>query len=339
MLPVKKIILRLLYYSHPAEVSKRSLVTRIRAIQTPVPSLIRVQKQVQVVLKELEQEGLCKISHDRDEETALITDVGIRSLGGDLDERLEIRRAQPVEFEDVSVPSGVPGLDELISGGIPSGSVVLVKGSPGSGKTILASQFLYEGIKRFGEAGIFVSFEVPKIELIKQAKQLHMDLSAFDGKQFEFIDAAPVRLLATDSHIERDSAGMAKIAVSSLCDQIRTKIDQMRARRLVIDPLTSLSMLCEDALERRLSVLSFLEALRKMGVTVIATAEETHSDTVEPEEYLSDGLITLRTVQVGRAVARAIAISKMRRRATDYQPRPYKIGEGGIQVFTKESIL
>jgi circadian clock protein KaiC len=325
--------------------STESVATRIRALETPVPSLSKTRRQADLILQSLEREGLCKMSRDHDGVTVSITGKGLQSLGvgGDLDERLEIRRAEPVEFRDVAVPFGVPGLDELIGGvGIPSGSVTVVRGPPGSGKTILASHFLITGIKSHGDPGIFVSFEVPEADLIKQLRKLGMDLGAFDEKWFEFLDAAPMRLMAADSHIALDSAGMAKIAVSDLCDEIRTTINRMKAKRLVIDPLTSLSMLCDNALERRLCIMSFLEALRKMGVTVVATAEVTRPEAsgfaFGPEEYLSDGLIVLQNVQVGRSIVRALQVEKMRETAIDMQPRPYRITPTGIEVFPKESI-
>jgi circadian clock protein KaiC len=66
------------------------------------------------------------------------------------------------------VPTGIEGLDELVSGGFPRGRVVLVLGGPGTGKTILASQFLYKGISQYGENGIFVSLdEVKVISILK----------------------------------------------------------------------------------------------------------------------------------------------------------------------------
>ena len=73
--------------------------------------------------------------------------------------------------------TGVEGLDELIGGGIPEGSIVLVSGTPGTGKTILGMQFLCEGAKR-GEMGILVSFEQEREDLVRQASMFGWDLDA-----------------------------------------------------------------------------------------------------------------------------------------------------------------
>ena len=61
-----------------------------------------------------------------------------------------------------TVPTGVPGLDELVSGGFPRGRVILVIGGPGTGKTVLTSQFLYKGISEYSENGIMVSLDENK---------------------------------------------------------------------------------------------------------------------------------------------------------------------------------
>ena len=61
------------------------------------------------------------------------------------------------------VPVGIPGFDELTGGGLPAGSSIMVLGEPGAGKTIFASQFLINGLSRFGENGLFVSF--PRVKL------------------------------------------------------------------------------------------------------------------------------------------------------------------------------
>ena len=61
-----------------------------------------------------------------------------------------------------TIKTGIPGLDELVSGGLPEGRVILLIGGPGTGKTILASQFLYNGFSKFGESGIFVSLDKSK---------------------------------------------------------------------------------------------------------------------------------------------------------------------------------
>lgn len=333
MLPTKATILRLLYYS-PEPLSEDSLVTRISPIREA--SRDTVGKDVHQSLLELSRDGLCKVTTIEGGKTAAsLTEEGVRSLVGGHDERLEIRKAPSPPMADEIVSTGIPGLDEITGGGIPSGSVVLVRGPPGSGKTILSGQFLHAGIGKFDHNGVFVSFDVPKADFLKQMRDLGLDFEKV-GNRFEFVDAVPIRLVASDSLIQTDKKG--RVAVVSLCEEIERKVEETEAKRIVIDTLTSLSMLYGDSVERRMGMLALFEALHKLGCTALVTAEAGEPNVIEPEEYLSDGVIHLERLLVGRAIIRAMSVYKMRRRSIDMQPRPYRITMKGIEVFSKESV-
>jgi len=73
------------------------------------------------------------------------------------------------------IKTGITGFDELIDGGIPQGSFVVVTGGPGTGKTILASQFLANGVMKYDEKGLFISVEQPSEDIVAQAKQFGWD--------------------------------------------------------------------------------------------------------------------------------------------------------------------
>ena len=60
---------------------------------------------------------------------------------------------------------------------------------------------------------------------------------------------------------------------------------------------------------------------------------------MQDEEYLAHGVILMQTIQVGKTLARAIQIEKMRRTAVDNQPKPYRITDDGLEVFSKESVF
>jgi len=327
-------VVRLLYYFSP-KISEKSLATRVKAIQPEI-----TENDVHQVLLRLSHKGLCKIEQKEGGEiVASLTARGSGALVGGLDERLEVRKAPTIQLLDSPVPMGVPGLDEMIQGGIPPGTVVLIKGPPGSGKTILCAQFLYAGIRTYDDNAVFISFDVPKFDFFKQAKELQMDFEPFDRKRFEFVDAAPIRLVATDSLIHPESKRKDRAAVISLCQEIEQNVERMKAKRVVIDTLTSLSILYQDAVERRVGMLALFEALHKMGCTALITTEVGQHGAVEPEEYLSDGVIDLDRILVGRALVRAISVHKMRRRDIDIQARPFRITPRGIEVFPKDSVF
>ena len=77
--------------------------------------------------------------------------------------------------------TGIKGLDELLHGGIPKGAVILISGSPGSGKSILSMQILVNGCK-MGEKGLYVSFEQPYEDIVKQAKAFGWDVEGYIKK-------------------------------------------------------------------------------------------------------------------------------------------------------------
>lgn len=209
-------------------------------------------------------------------------------------------------------------------------------GPPGAGKTILSAQFLEKGIKTYGHNALYISFDVPKTAFLKQMKQFGFE--SFESNRFEFVDAAPIRLVATDPRIQPDPSKKGRVAIVSLCQEIEKKVEQTKAKRIVIDTLTCLSMLYDDIVERRVGILALFEALHKLRCTAVVTAEIGQSGVVEPEGYLSDGVIVLQTVQVGRSIVRSLQVEKMRETAIDMQPRPYRITPSGIEVFPKESI-
>ena len=96
-----------------------------------------------------------------------------------------------------TVPTGVEGLDELISGGFPKGRVILVLGGPGSGKTVLASQFLYKGISNYGENGIMVSLDEGKSHYYAEMLKFGWDFKkAEDEGKFGYIDATRLSRVA-----------------------------------------------------------------------------------------------------------------------------------------------
>jgi circadian clock protein KaiC len=91
------------------------------------------------------------------------------------------------------VPTGVTGLDEMISGGFPKGRVILVVGGPGAGKTIIASQFLYKGIADYNENGILVSLDENKNHFYSEMAKFGWDFKkAEEENKFAFIDATRI---------------------------------------------------------------------------------------------------------------------------------------------------
>src|SRR6266516_3089816 len=121
-------------------------------------------------------------------------------------------------------PTGIPGLDEILTGGFPRGRVILLVGGPGTGKTILTSQFLMNGIKMYGENGAFVSLDETKLFGWK-----FEDLEK--GKKFAFINASPLRHMPGEVKIGRTSIGRKDFSILSLIEGIKTHTELINAKR------------------------------------------------------------------------------------------------------------
>ncbi len=238
--------------------------------------------------------------------------------------------------------TGIPGLDEILGGGIPQGRVVLVVGGPGSGKTILSTQFLVNGVKNYGENATFVSLDESKQHYYSEMSKFGWDLAKLEQEhKFVFVDASPIRTIPGEVKIGKMTIGKKDFSLLSLVEGIKSGVKAIDAKRVVIDPIASLIFQFPDAILRRNAVLDLVEALVETGGTCLLTTELRAPGlerSVQLEEYLAHGVIVLQVVQVGRSIVRSLQVEKMRETAIDMQPRPYKITSSGIEVFPKESI-
>ncbi|MEM3506804.1 MAG: ATPase domain-containing protein [Candidatus Bathyarchaeia archaeon] len=241
------------------------------------------------------------------------------------------------------VPTGIPGLDKMLGGGFPVGRVILILGEPGTGKTILSTQFIANGILKFNESGIFVSMDETKYHFYKEMDNFGWNFYEFERqKKFIFLHAAPIRHIPEEVSIGKLSIGRKDFSLLSLIESISTYVKFINAKRMAIDPISALLFQYPDVNERRRAVLDLMEAIMNTGTTCILTFELRSSGPnriIEIEEYLAHGAIILQTVQAGRALARAIRIEKMREAKIDTQLRPYNITDKDIVVYCDETIL
>ncbi|MCD6371154.1 MAG: AAA family ATPase [Candidatus Aenigmarchaeota archaeon] len=222
------------------------------------------------------------------------------------------------------VRSGIPGLDELIEGGFPEGSTVLVSGGPGSGKTILSLQFLVNGALKENERGIYVSLE----EDVKRLKD-------YISKIFKW----PLQKLIEEKKLLMVRAEFFDF--EKFKNLVETQVERIKAKRLVIDPITVLSLFFERPLEIRRSLLELDRLLKKLGCTTLITCEipEGHRSisSFGIEEFTSDGIILL--YYFSKAYPRAISVRKMRATKHDMGIHPFEIRENGIIVYPTERIF
>ncbi|OLE70810.1 hypothetical protein AUF78_04925, partial [archaeon 13_1_20CM_2_51_12] len=219
-------------------------------------------------------------------------------------------------------PTGIPGLDEILGGGFPRGRVILLVGGPGTGKTILTSQFLINGIKIYGENGAFVSLDETKAHFIREMGLFSWKFDELEkAKKFAFINASPLRHMPGEVKIGRQAIGRKDFSILSLIEGIKTHAELINAKRIVVDPVTSLIFQYPEMVERRTAVLDLVDALVRTGATCLMTTELRAMGAVERaiqlEEYLAHGVIILSNAKVGKTYNRVLQVEKMRETPID----------------------
>ncbi len=145
------------------------------------------------------------------------------------------------------------------------------------------------------------------------------------------------RFLFLDAHPRR-----VKFDLGRLKSQIRRAVDRVSARRVVIDPLTSLILVYPDVVSRREVILELFSLLDSLGTTNIATLELRARGLergVQLEEYLAHGVVILQRIKADRRLVKTIEVEKMRGIDHDDQPRPYRITEKGLEVYAEEQVF
>ncbi|UCE96185.1 MAG: AAA family ATPase [Candidatus Bathyarchaeota archaeon] len=199
------------------------------------------------------------------------------------------------------VSTGVDGLDDLIEGGFPKGSLILLAGSPGSGKTIASAQYLYHGATEFGEKGVYISFGEKKHVFCENMKRFGLDFKQLeaDGK-FKFLDmVTPV-----DEEFSVDSLNIAMREVQS-----------MKTRRLVIDSFSAMVLAFNKKADARI-ILNLLEdVMREIGCTTLLIVEVPTGDSrlgLGFEEFVADGIILFQIFDTRSGIRKRAVLRKMR---------------------------
>jgi KaiC/GvpD/RAD55 family RecA-like ATPase len=239
------------------------------------------------------------------------------------------------------IATGINGLDELVDGGFPEGRVILVIGGPGTGKTIMCSQFLYKGIYENQENGIFVSLDESKDHFYTEMQKFGWDFrKAEKERKFAFINAtriSRVAMLKEELYKEETRSLRGKqLSMDRLIEDLQAKIQQVSAKRIAVDTLAALTFRFPDPVERRTAVVDLIESLADLRVTSLVTTElgqlSLERNALE-EEFLVHGVIMMQTLFSGGTTTRAIQVEKMREAKVNPSLVPYSIDQNGIEIF------
>jgi len=220
------------------------------------------------------------------------------------------------------ITSGIPGLDKLIKGGFIKGSIILVAGGTGTGKTTFCSQFIMEGLKK-GEPCIYITFEEDPAEIEHDMKMFGMNFSKYKKSGlFNMLYHNPFK-------------------VSGLESLLSDEINAIKAKRVVLDPVSLIGMyLARPALLRK-KMVEITKVLKRTNATVLVVSE------IEEEEkglsrfgvieFVVDGVIVLNYMAIGKESFGNLQIRKMRRTKHEHGWFPVNITNSGLEVSKEET--
>jgi len=239
------------------------------------------------------------------------------------------------------VPTGIPGLDEALSGGFPRGRTLLLSGTCGTGKTTFGIQYLYNGAIKHNEPGVLITLEQNREEMKKDMLSLGMDLKKLeDDNKLIIIDTSLSRVGIRDFINTPTSAPTGSFSllpgefnmdnIVALAIQSAEKID---AKRIVIDSLPALDYLIKDAHDIRRTLITMAYELKNKNLTTLLLTEGHDEETISThgvEEYIADGVIILKANEA--LDTRTIKIRKMRITKHTLKPITFEFGPNGIQI-------
>ncbi len=237
-------------------------------------------------------------------------------------------RHKPSKSNMGRVPTGIPGFDKVIEGGLKKHSVTLAGGCAGAGKSIFAMQYLINGITQFNEPGVYVSFEENREEIFDDMACFGWDLEELEKQgKFVFLRYNPDQV----NKVLKTGGG-----------PIRDVIDSIGAKRLVIDSISAFSLLYETELKQREAALSLFYILRRWDCTTMVTGQyfavELPHDSAAVE-FEVDNIIWLYNIKKEDIRVRAIEVFKMRGTKHSVKTFPFEITTEGIVIYPEETIF
>ena len=238
---------------------------------------------------------------------------------------------QPIDSLPKSA-TGIEGLDEITQGGFPKGRPTLICGSAGCGKTLMAMEFLVNGIIAFNEPGVFMAFEETADELTTNVASLGFDLKQLTDQNKLKIDYVYVERSEIEETGEYDLEG--------LFIRLAYAIDSIGAKRVVLDTIESLFSGLSNPSILRAEIRRLFRFLKEKGVTTIITGERGDATLTRQglEEYVSDCVILLDHRIINQISTRRLRIVKYRGTTHGTNEYPFLIDEEGISVLPVTSL-
>jgi KaiC/GvpD/RAD55 family RecA-like ATPase len=223
------------------------------------------------------------------------------------------------------VKTGIEGIDKILNGGIVKNATVLVSGNPGTGKSLLGIQYIYNGVREYDEKGIYLSFEENAQDIAEAAESIGFD------EWSEFVENDDILVYDKQTLLREND-------FSSTLDRLLDDLQESDYERLVMDSLTMFQLFFETEKEQRRYLLQFSDILKQNGFTSLLISEQGAmfpDQEITLENFLTDGNIFLFQTPTESGVNRYIWIAKMRKQDIKNDIFPMDIEEGGIVVHDR----
>jgi len=227
------------------------------------------------------------------------------------------------------VKVGILGLDDMLGGGLIPGSICSIIGTYGTGKTTFSLEFVWDGLKK-KENIIYISLEEREDRIITYMKMKGWDVEPFLNKSLYVIKLDPTDFNLANNRIK---------------NELPKLIEQVKASRVVIDPISLFEDLFTTDFDRRQEMFRFIEGLRDKKCTIMMTSETDRDNVFSSRhgliEYLSDTVILLRYVRPSDLtdVHLALEVVKMRMSAHSREIKPYELMQDQVLVYSEANVF
>lgn len=208
------------------------------------------------------------------------------------------------------VKTGISNLDSIMGGGIPRNSVILVKGSPGAGKSNLGLEYLYRGALK-GENGLYISFQETENEVLRA--------TTFDWNFEEKVRDGTIKITKFDPY-----------RYEQVADILRSTALENDAKRVVMDPITDLDLYIDSRKDQRKTLLQIKDEIQDLDATCLLMAEA--EEATELEQELSDGILDMDIRRNDNRIVREILIKKLKGSDFEHNVHTYEIKSDGLKV-------
>jgi len=229
------------------------------------------------------------------------------------------------------VQTGIKGMDQLIGGGFPKHSLNLVSGAAGSGKTLFALQYLWNGA-RDGDVGAYISLEESRANIERAAANFGLVIAGDVAKKLHLVDLGEIR----------GTGGGSVIGFRELKDFLGAFLASTHATRLVIDSLPVVGLYYRTPEDLREELFAFARFLRQQAVTPLLVTESLEDGTLTRygvEQFVADSFIVLGMEKVKGELRRTVTVRKMRFTKHDTGTHPFFITVTGIEVSPEERVM